>query len=405
MKNARPILAQKILEIFFDSVFIFFSFVFAYLVRIRKFDSTDFPFLPFLKIAIFCIPFFLVLLAFAGLFSLQEKSNWQNFRIISTSTLAGASFFVLIFFFQREIFFSRAIILLVWFFSTFLLFFFHFWRKKISIKNFHNGKNIFRTLLIGNSRAAENIFKKLKDSGSRFQICAILTPFSGGKKEIFGIPVSGKLNQLEKLCYQKKIDAIIQTEAAEQTLNLLLFAEGNFLEFLLAPQILGGQKNNISSENIAGLPFLRLKFSPLFGWGQIWKRLMDIIFSLFLLILFFPFFLFFKVKKLLKAADPQEKTFHKLQFIGVKNKFIKIIPEFWNVFFGDMSLVGPRPVSISDRQKMNFFEKRNLIIKPGVFSPVSNEKKRSEQEATYISNWSIWEDVRIFFSKIFTFNL
>ena len=42
------------------------------------------------------------------------------------------------------------------------------------------------------------------------------------------------------------------------------------------------------------------------------------------------------------------------------------IPEFWNIFLGDMSLVGPRPLLPAYTKRYNIWQRRRLDVKPGL---------------------------------------
>lgn len=80
------------------------------------------------------------------------------------------------------------------------------------------------------------------------------------------------------------------------------------------------------------------------------------------------------------------------------------LPQIWNVVVGEMSLVGPRPISIMERD-MNYFGKCfNLYIqvRPGITGlwQVSGRSDTSYIERVrideyYVRNWSVWLDVII----------
>jgi Undecaprenyl-phosphate galactose phosphotransferase WbaP len=77
-------------------------------------------------------------------------------------------------------------------------------------------------------------------------------------------------------------------------------------------------------------------------------------------------------------------------------------PQLWNVFVGEMSLVGPRP--ISNREIASYGKKFNLYIqvRPGMtglwqVSGRSNVDygERVQMDEYYVRNWSVWLDVII----------
>lgn len=409
MKNAKPLLVQKIIEIFIDALLIVAAFCAAYFFRIGQFYSTDFPFLPYITLAIIITPTFLFFLAWSGLYQLREISKKELFRIISFSSLAGSMLFVLVFFFQREFFFSRMIVLFLFFFSTFFLFVFHIFSQYLEKRRYKKGKNILRTLIIGNGKAATEMIFRMQKDGNRLQPVAILSPYGGGKKSILNIPVVGKLNALEKTVKEKNIGAIVQTEGGEQVLNLFLFAEGNFLEFYLSPSIFGAFRNTMEAKNIADIPVLGYSASPLFGWGQVAKRATDIILGGIIFVICIPFFAFKTITKKTMATGTRDRIFQKYEFVYGKH-FVKYLPEVIHVLSGEMSLVGPRPRSPKERDELQLHERRRLLVKPGIFglaqlkkysknTNISSQKITKDEEieldTEYIFHWNYWGDIAI----------
>ncbi|WP_200880541.1 sugar transferase [Clostridium drakei] len=85
------------------------------------------------------------------------------------------------------------------------------------------------------------------------------------------------------------------------------------------------------------------------------------------------------------------------------------IPQLFNVFFGNMSLVGPRP-EIPD--VVRFYPeayRQRLLVPPGI-TGLAQISGRGEIELgktvyydlTYIKEFSIWEDIKILFKTIFS---
>ena len=78
------------------------------------------------------------------------------------------------------------------------------------------------------------------------------------------------------------------------------------------------------------------------------------------------------------------------------------LPQFWNVFKGDMSLVGPRPEETRIVARYSDWHRRRLAVKPGISGPMQvggrgdlplDERVRLEIE--YIENYSLWRDIQI----------
>jgi lipopolysaccharide/colanic/teichoic acid biosynthesis glycosyltransferase len=78
------------------------------------------------------------------------------------------------------------------------------------------------------------------------------------------------------------------------------------------------------------------------------------------------------------------------------------LPQFFNVLFGSMSMVGPRPHQKREVEKYMDYHRRLLTIKPGA-TGMAQVAGRSDLDFEdeykldlyYIENWSLWLDIQI----------
>lgn len=116
--------------------------------------------------------------------------------------------------------------------------------------------------------------------------------------------------------------------------------------------------------------------------------------------------------------------------LGAKLRKYKLdeLPELWNVFKGDMSLVGPRPDVPGYADCLNGFSREVLKLKPGITGPASLKYRHEEDllaqvenpqeyndkvifpdkvriNLNYLKNWSVWLDVKIIIYTIVGKNL
>lgn len=78
------------------------------------------------------------------------------------------------------------------------------------------------------------------------------------------------------------------------------------------------------------------------------------------------------------------------------------LPELWNIFKGDMSLIGPRPLLVSYLPWYTERERKRHSVRPGLtgLAQVSGRNfiewdKRLEKDVEYVEHMSFWNDLRI----------
>ena len=83
------------------------------------------------------------------------------------------------------------------------------------------------------------------------------------------------------------------------------------------------------------------------------------------------------------------------------------LPQLWNVFIGDMSLVGPRPPLPDEVAKYTLEDRKRLDVMPGITCvwQVSGRsdipfKEQVRLDKEYILSQSLWKDVAILFKTI-----
>ncbi|WP_026524227.1 sugar transferase [Butyrivibrio sp. MB2005] len=92
----------------------------------------------------------------------------------------------------------------------------------------------------------------------------------------------------------------------------------------------------------------------------------------------------------------------------IRKTSIDELPQFFNVLFGSMSVVGTRPPTIEEVELYSMHDWRRISIKPGITgmwqvsgrSSVTEFNKVVELDTEYIDKWSIWLDIKIIIKTV-----
>ncbi len=129
--------------------------------------------------------------------------------------------------------------------------------------------------------------------------------------------------------------------------------------------------------------------------------------------------MFVNADSLHKAMADQSGNRHLLRFkdrrdprvtrVGriIRRASIDEIPQLWNVFRGDMSIVGPRPALPSEVAKYTLRDRDRLLAKPGITCTwqVSGRANidfvgQVELDRDYVRNRSVWRDIMLILRTI-----
>jgi len=120
-------------------------------------------------------------------------------------------------------------------------------------------------------------------------------------------------------------------------------------------------------------------------------------------------FVFYKFRTMKQDVDPYGSSPKsgqdaRLTKIGkyLREHSLDELPQLYNILKGDMSLVGPRPLYISQIAEWNERQRKRLLVKPGLTglaqvkgrSELTQEEKL-ELDVQYVETSGFWTDVKI----------
>lgn len=317
------------------------------------------------------------------------------------------------------------------------------------------GLNYRNLLIIGTGKRAQD-FIKLVDASSEwgFKIIGLIDNSEERTGEIInGHKIIGSFSDIPEIVHNEVVDEVVFILPRS-----LLNSIGEVIGFLETE----GVKIHLSVDHF-DLKIARAKISEIFNcnfvtfetapskqWSLLCKRIFDVVFSAIALIILSPLFgiivllvmatskgfVFFRQERMglhgrkftmykfrtmekdaeLQLARYLEKNEMSGPVFKLTNdprvtktgkwlrKFsLDELPQLWNILKGDMSLVGPRPPLISEVKKYDSWQRRRLIVRPGVTclwqvngrNNIADFNKWVKLDLEYIDNWSLGLDCKI----------
>ncbi len=270
----------------------------------------------------------------------------------------------------------------------------------------------------------------------------------------------GKLSELENIIRKYNIDQVYILQKREMDIRELQKYVDICIEMGVTCRIIidtfRRRKAYSYISSVGTYPLYTFHTVSMNTWSKVVKRIFDIVFSLVAIIITSPIMLITGI--LIKLDSPGPAIFKQVR-VGQNGRHFKIwkfrsmyknaeemkseledmnevedgmmfkikddpritrvgkfirktsideLPQFFNVLFGSMSIVGTRPPTIDEVEKYSTRQWRRISIKPGITgmwqvngrSSVKDFNTVVELDTEYIDNWNIWLDIKILLKTV-----
>jgi len=109
------------------------------------------------------------------------------------------------------------------------------------------------------------------------------------------------------------------------------------------------------------------------------------------------------------GASPKSEKDPRLTKIGkfLREYSLDELPQLFNILKGDMSIVGPRPLYVSQMAEWNERQKKRLLVKPGLTGRAQisgrgelTREEKLELDVRYVETACLWVDIKIVLATI-----
>ncbi len=315
-----------------------------------------------------------------------------------------------------------------------------------------DGPSYKKVLVIGAGKVGAAIHTFYKLNPSQGNLIGFLDDFKASTERF---RVLGGLTDFQKIFNSTPFNEVIITidlGEEKKIKDLVNLAEYNGVRPAIVANYYSLFNRNFEIKSLAGIPLVNIREVPLdFYIPRFWKRIFDLAFSSFALLITSPIFFFIAIAIKLDSKGP---VFYRpirigkngaqiliYKFRSMRNskatstqstkvnddritrvgKFIRKysldeLPQFLNVFNGDMSVVGPRPHRVDlDKQFQQIVPSYMVrqYIKPGITGwaqvngwrgPTETKYQyiaRTLHDLWYIEHWNFALDIYIIFLTLF----
>ncbi|HET7208408.1 MAG TPA: sugar transferase [Terriglobales bacterium] len=377
----------------------------------------------------------------------RDRSNWEESTAVVTAVTVATVLLSAVIYVSGIPHVSRLALALSALLITAALTTWRVWKRGIVTRRVAAGVGVKNVLIVGAGKVGQEIADYLHRNK---QLGLVVKGFLDHNHH--GDPrVLGRIEDLPRVARAQFADEVIITIPFMRHLVRQAIAEArlNNLDVKIIPDLYGNSGRGAVLEQMGGLPVMSLYREPIPMLGRVIKRAMDMVGSALAMILLAPVtaaislaikldspgpilyraprvgkkgrrFVCCKFRTMVANADALKDSLRQLNErqgptfkitddprITRLGRFLRKysldeLPQLWNVFKGEMSLVGPRPHPVDDYSRYDLEHLRRLDVTPGITGlwQVTARRDPSFQrnvalDLEYIENWSLGLDLNI----------
>ncbi len=446
-----------------DTVMVSLAIVVAWALRYQYEIGGDVPgesfvdLLGYLPVGLLFVVFCLVGYQMRGSYRMTRASSpaAEAMSVIGSTAVAAMLVFALASLLRLPAF-SRLTIIYAWLFALLLTIVGRAALRSLRAQMYRAGVGTQRAIVVGNNRLARMVMQMLtQEHHMGYQVVGFVD--QAVRTDFGRFRALGSIQQLPTLIDELEASRVVvalPSSQHEDALWVLEHCRRDGVSVSLVPDLFDVRLSHVRLDNLCGIPVFGVKETNISGWNLVVKRVTDASLSAMALLLLAPFFaivslairlsspgpVFFKQIRLGKGGAPfvcykfrsmyqdAEAQLEQLRALNeadgpifkmradprltrvgrlLRRTSIDELPQLWNVFRGDMSLVGPRPPIPSEVESYEEWHRRRLEVVPGLTGlwQVSGRSTLSFEEMVmldiyYIENWSLGLDLQILLRTI-----
>lgn len=387
---------------------------------------------------------FILFCAALGLYALQStRSAWnETGRIVTAGLLWLVGIMAWYFLVQKQLFYSRVLLIHSTFFIALFTILMRGGLTVLQRSLLHRGIGVHAVVSIGKQKLSD-VARSTLARDVRYAYLGHVATFDA----------------LTKLEARGHIDLVLQTDPnpdSDDTLQLIDHCRSSHIGYAFLPPVLSDVPHLLAVDHLGLVPMIRFQPTPLDGWGRIFKRICDIIASLIGIVLLavpmlvvallviidsgLPIFYVsrrigeegkknvpvLKFRSMIRDADARKADLTSLNhrkdgpLFKMKNDprvtrvgaflrrwSIDEWPQLFNVLWGHLSLVGPRPHLPEEVKRYSDYQRRVFAVKPGAtgLAQISGRSDLTFDEEValdlkYIEEWSLALDLWILWRTV-----